>query len=194
MYKRQDIGYYDDILPQKYGFEEMRVKKYDVGDSFDTHVDVSDYASARRWLAFLVYLNDNFTGGETEFVDGKMIHPKTGSVLVFPSLWTFPHAGLPVKSGTKYILTTYFHYISMDRIEKVILRNLVYNEEYLRKVIPFIEPDYFNDRNERVVFEHITKYVAEYNNLITKEVLLIEIEDRRDITQEEVKNLSLIHI
>ena len=78
----------------------------------------------------------------------------------------------------------------MDRIEKVILRNLVYNEEYLRKVIPFIEPDYFNDKNERVVFEHITKYVAEYNNLITKEVLLIEIEDRRDITQEEVKNIN----
>ena len=78
----------------------------------------------------------------------------------------------------------------MDRIEKVILRNLVYNEEYLRKVIPFIEPDYFNDRNERVVFEHITKYAAEYNSLITKEVLLIEIEDRRDITQEEVKNIN----
>ena len=70
------------------------LKKYDVGDSFDTHVDVSDYASARRWLAFLVYLNDNFTGGETEFVDGKMIHPKTGSVLIFSksmdisSCWT----------------------------------------------------------------------------------------------------------
>ena len=78
----------------------------------------------------------------------------------------------------------------MDRIEKVILRNLVYNEEYLRKVLPFIEPDYFNDRNERVVFEHITKYAAEYNSLITKEVLLIEIEDRRDITQEEVKNIN----
>ena len=78
----------------------------------------------------------------------------------------------------------------MDRIEKVILRNLVYNEEYLRKVIPFIEPDYFNERNERVVFEHITKYAAEYNSLITKEVLLIEIEDRRDITQEEVKNIN----
>ena len=45
----------------------------------------------------------------------------------------------------------------MDRIEKVILRNLVYNEEYLRKVLPFIEPDYFKDRYERVVFEHITK-------------------------------------
>ena len=77
----------------------------------------------------------------------------------------------------------------MDRIEKVILRNLVYNEEYLRKVLPFIEPDYFNDRNERVVFEHITKYASEYNSLITKEVLQIEIEDRRDITQDEVKNI-----
>ncbi len=77
----------------------------------------------------------------------------------------------------------------MDRIEKVILRNLVYNEEYLRKVLPFIEPDYFNDRNERVVFEHITKYAAEYNSLITKEVLQIEIEDSRDISQDEVKNI-----
>ena len=77
----------------------------------------------------------------------------------------------------------------MDRIEKVILRNLVYNEEYLRKVLPFIEPDYFNDRSERVVFEHITKYAAEYNSLITKEVLQIEIEDRRDITQDEAKNI-----
>jgi len=77
----------------------------------------------------------------------------------------------------------------MDRIEKVILRNLIYNEEYLRKVLPFVEPDYFNDRNERVVFEHITKYAAEYNSLITKEVLQIEIEERRDITQDEVKNI-----
>ena len=77
----------------------------------------------------------------------------------------------------------------MDRIEKVILRNLVYNEEYLRKVLPFIEPDYFNDRSERIVFQHITKYAAEYNSLITKEVLQIEIEDRRDITQDEVKNI-----
>jgi len=77
----------------------------------------------------------------------------------------------------------------MDRIEKVILRNLVYNEEYLRKVIHFVEPDYFNDRSERIVFEHITKYAAEYNSLITKEVLQIEIEDRRDITQDEVKNI-----
>jgi len=65
----------------------------------------------RFFISGVVICDDNFTGGETDFVDGKMIHPKTGTVLVFPSLWTFPHAGLPVKSGTKYILTTYFHYV-----------------------------------------------------------------------------------
>ena len=98
----------------------MRVKKYDVGDSFDTHVDVSDYASARRWLAFLVYLNDNFIGGETEFVDGKMIHPKTGTVLVFPSLWTFPHAGLPVKIRYKI----YFDHLLSLCLKWIVLKKL----------------------------------------------------------------------
>ena len=78
----------------------------------------------------------------------------------------------------------------MDRIEKVILRNLVFNEEYLRKVLPFIEPNYFSDRNEKVVFEHIAKYASEYNTLITKEILLIEIEDRRDVSQNEVKSIN----
>ena len=56
-----DIGYYDDILPQKYGFEEMRIKKYDVGDSFDTHIDVSDYASARRWPVSYTHLRAHET-------------------------------------------------------------------------------------------------------------------------------------
>ena len=107
-----DLGYTKDLLPEKHGFEELRIKKYDVGDAFDRHVDVADYNSARRWVAFQVYLNDNFKGDETEFYSfEKIIKPKTGRVLVFPPLWTFPHAGLPVLEGTKYILTTYFHYV-----------------------------------------------------------------------------------
>ena len=107
-----DLGYEDDLLPSKYGFEELRIKKYDVGDSFDKHIDVADHASARRWLAFLVYLNDDFRGGETQFhMQSKIIKPKTGSVLIFPPTWNFPHAGLPVIMGTKYILTTYFHFL-----------------------------------------------------------------------------------
>jgi hypothetical protein len=105
-----DLGYEDNILPLKYGFEELRIKKYEVGDSFDKHIDVADYASAKRWVAFLVYLNDDFEGGETQFyIPNQTIKPKRGSVLVFPPLWLYPHAGLPVTKGEKYILTTYFH-------------------------------------------------------------------------------------
>ena len=74
----------------------------------------------------------------------------------------------------------------MDRIEKVILRNLVYNEEYLRKVLPFIEPDYFNDRNERVVFEHITKYASEYNSLITKKYSRLRL--KTDVISHKMKS------
>ena len=43
----------------------------------------------------------------------------------------------------------------MERIETTILRNLVFNEEYSRKVIPFIQPDYFEQRSDKVVFEEI---------------------------------------
>lgn len=108
----KDMGYDDDILPSKYGFEELRVKKYEVGDSFDKHIDVSDHASAKRWLAFLVYLNDDFEGGETKFYNQDyVVRPKKGHVLVFPPLWLYPHAGLPVTKGEKYILTTYFHFL-----------------------------------------------------------------------------------
>lgn len=108
----QDLGYDDDILPSKYGFEELRIKKYVKGDSFDRHIDVADHASARRWVAFLVYLNDDFEGGETKFYNQDLIiQPKKGKVLVFPPLWLYPHAGLPVTKGEKYILTTYFHFL-----------------------------------------------------------------------------------
>lgn len=107
-----DLKITEDFLPIKYGFEELRIKKYDVGDEFDRHVDVADYSSAKRWLACQVYLNEDFKGGETKFdIHDTIIKPKTGRVLVFPPLWTYPHAGLPVVEGKKYILTTYFHYL-----------------------------------------------------------------------------------
>ena len=69
----------------------------------------------------------------------------------------------------------------MEKVEVLILRNLLYNEEYLRKVIPFIKPEYFEDINQKVVFEEILKFVQEYNTPTTKEVLCIEIEKRSDI-------------
>lgn len=92
--------------------EEFRIKRYNsnTGEQFKTHVDVGDLSSSKRYLAFLFYLNDNFTGGETRFFRRKYIKPKTGSVVVFPPTWQYPHAGLPVNSGTKYIMSTYLHY------------------------------------------------------------------------------------
>ena len=68
----------------------------------------------------------------------------------------------------------------MDKVEILILRNLLFNEEYLRKVIPFIKADYFEEiTQQRIVFEEIEKFVQEYNQPATKEVLCIEVEKRQ---------------
>ena len=62
----------------------------------------------------------------------------------------------------------------------------------MRKVLPFIEPEYFNAREERIIFEQIAKYAADYDNLVTQEILSIEIENRNDITEEESVNINKI--
>ena len=51
----------------------------------------------------------------------------------------------------------------MDKVEFLILRNLIHNEEYVRKVIPFLKADYFEDYKQKVVFEEIIKFVEQYN-------------------------------
>ena len=75
----------------------------------------------------------------------------------------------------------------MERIETTILRNLVFSEEYSRKVIPFIQPDYFEDRSEKVIFQEITHFIVKYNSSITLEALNIEIENRTDLNENEIK-------
>ena len=77
----------------------------------------------------------------------------------------------------------------MDQIEFLILRNLLHNEEYIRKVIPFIKSEYFEDKNQKIVFEEIHSFVLEYNQPATKEVLCIEIEKRIDINEQEFKEI-----
>ena len=78
----------------------------------------------------------------------------------------------------------------MDKVEILILRNLLYNEEYLRKVIPFIKPDYFEDPHQKIVFEEISSFVQEYNQPATKEVLCIESEKRTDINDTSFKEIT----
>ena len=70
-------------------------------------------------------------------------------------------------------------------IEKTTLSNLVFNEDYCRIVLPFIKPDYFDIREERVVFEEITSFVDKYKKMPTKVSLEIEIENRKDLTEVE---------
>jgi len=99
------------VFPPQHAFEQFRIKWYNTGgeDRFDTHVDVADYSSARRFLSFMFYLNDVSEGGETVFRDRK-IAPKKGTLLVFPPLWMYPHRGEPPISNPKYIMSTYLHY------------------------------------------------------------------------------------
>ena len=78
----------------------------------------------------------------------------------------------------------------MEKVEVLILRNLLYNEEYLRKVIPFIKSDYFEDTNQRILFEEILNFVSEYNQLSTKEVLCIEVEKRQDINDTTFQEIT----
>jgi replicative DNA helicase len=80
----------------------------------------------------------------------------------------------------------------MERIETTILRNLVYNEEYSRKVIPFIQPDYFELRTEKVVFQETVHFIVKYGSAITVEALKIELENRSDLTESEIKEVREI--
>jgi len=81
----------------------------------------------------------------------------------------------------------------MERIETTIPRNLIYNEEYSRKVIPFIKSEYFEQRSEKVIFEEITQFIVKYGSSITIEALNIETENRTDLNEEEVKQVREIN-
>lgn len=98
-------------FPEEHNFEQFKIKRYipNQNEAFDTHVNVSDYETARRFLSFIWYLNDVEVGGETQFRD-LIINPKKGRLIVFPPLWNFPHKGIEPISNNKYILSTYLHY------------------------------------------------------------------------------------
>ena len=70
-------------------------------------------------------------------------------------------------------------------IERTALTQLVTNEQYARKVLPFIKKDYFSDKTERTVFEEINKFVDKYNKIPTQTSLEIEVSSRRDLNQTE---------
>jgi len=75
----------------------------------------------------------------------------------------------------------------MNRLEQTILKNLIYNEVYTRKVLPFIKPDYFSDNTERIVFKEIFDFVNKYKNLPTHESLVINFTESKTLTEPQVR-------
>ena len=78
----------------------------------------------------------------------------------------------------------------MDKIEFLVLRSLLHNEDYLRKVIPFLKGEFFEDFDQRTVYEEISDFVTQYNTVPTKEVLSIEVGKRKDINEQQFKSIT----
>ena len=78
----------------------------------------------------------------------------------------------------------------MERIERTILSNLIHNEEYTRRVLPFVKEEYFSDRLEKILFTEIYKFVNKYNALPSKEALSIEMNGNTSINEDEYKKVT----
>jgi replicative DNA helicase len=76
----------------------------------------------------------------------------------------------------------------MKKLEATILRNLFYNEEFTRKVLPFIKEGYFTDKVEKIIFKQIESFVNKYNNLPTYESVVIDLTESKNITEIDLKS------
>jgi len=77
-------------------------------------------------------------------------------------------------------------------IEQIILSNLCYNEEYLRKVIPFLKPEYFSRNEDRIVFNKIATHTENYNAAPSKQALMIAVTDDKAVTESEFSEIQAI--
>ena len=75
----------------------------------------------------------------------------------------------------------------MNRLEHSILKNLIYNDSYCRKVLPFISADYFSDDTEKVVFKEVNEFVNKYKSLPTHEALVINFTESKSLTETQVR-------
>jgi len=73
------------------------------------------------------------------------------------------------------------------KLEQAIIKSLIFNEEYLRKVLPFLKSDYFSDRTERTLFNEITSFTETYNSPPSVEAISIAVKEKSNLTSEEVE-------
>jgi replicative DNA helicase len=77
-------------------------------------------------------------------------------------------------------------------LNRLILKNLHYSEEYVRKVLPFIKQDYFSERKERTIFNEISSFVSEYGTIPTYEALIVQINEKQISDDEYKETLELL--
>ncbi len=77
----------------------------------------------------------------------------------------------------------------MDKLEVLVLKNLIYDEKFCRKVLPFIKPEYFESHEERVIFDEVNKYVQTYQTIPPINAIAIETEHRTDLSEDGFKNV-----
>jgi replicative DNA helicase len=75
-------------------------------------------------------------------------------------------------------------------IEKTILSNLLFNEEYTRKVLPFIKDEYFRDSNHKIAFKLIQDYIGKYNTLPSKEALRIDLQNKNNVSEMAFREVN----
>ena len=105
-YILKDNGTWVDHLPLKLQSEPFQINRYDEGEEYKWHSDQGyNYLKKRgmftRQFSIVVYLNDDFDGGETEF-QFTSVKPQKGACLIFPSNFMYSHCARPVKNGVKY--------------------------------------------------------------------------------------------
>jgi len=110
---KKDCNIIGNMWPEKFSLEPLRLKRYlpNGTDQFGNHVDVNDHNSARRFLVFFLYLDDN-EKGSTIFPRHDVVSGcKKGSCLIFPPMWPWLHAGEKPIDKPKYIVGSYLHYV-----------------------------------------------------------------------------------
>ena len=112
---KNDCSIVEHQWPDNHAYEEIRLKRYlpNGKDEFANHVDAVDRKTSIRFLVMFIYLDDNEEGG-TDFPQMGIRSPcKKGSILMFPPLWPYLHAGLKPIKKPKYILGSYLHFLSL---------------------------------------------------------------------------------
>ncbi len=74
-------------------------------------------------------------------------------------------------------------------LEVTILNNLISNEEFTRKVLPFLKSDYFTVRSYKIIFAEIHEYISNYNALPSLNALSIECQERTDLSESQFKDI-----